>query len=83
MLKVEKGIEMPITKNKHPETKYPFETMEIGDSFFSPTDYIPNERSRIYAAARRFQIVSKKDWLFTSKAINEKGERGVRVWRTH
>lgn len=57
---------------RHGNTKYPFLTMEVGDSFF--TD-IP----RVSAAA--FNAGKKLDRRFACRAAVENGVTGTRVWR--
>lgn len=52
---------------------YPFEDMQIGDSFF----VIDGSVVRIHAAARQFN----KRMRFTCRTRIEDGVRGVRVWR--
>lgn len=56
-------------------TKYPWAEMQVGDSFFVPDRRSPNMSSTAGAAGRRLGR------RFTVRAVQEKGRRGVRVWR--
>jgi len=64
MIKIDKGIPIPELKR----TKYPFDLMNIGDSFFAPK---PNLTASIQCAHAR------TGFKFTSKFENG----GTRVWR--
>ena len=66
-IKIEKGILIPKKPNK-----YPFDKMEIGDSFF-----VDEKRINLYQHARKYKNENKK-FAFT---IKEEGT-GVRIWRT-
>lgn len=71
MYPIEKGIEMPSTNGK---TKYPFATMEIGDSFFVEGKEKKNKvMSAVSQNSRRH--APKK---FTTRFTDD----GIRVWRT-
>lgn len=74
MFKIEKNI--PITSiktTKNFQSKYPFNKMEIGDSFFIPEKTKKDEKKRkgLYCSAKRFGI----------KIATRKGEGGLRVWK--
>ena len=64
-IKIEKGI--PIPPRSH-RAKYPWETMEIGDSFFAPS---ANMASSVSLARKRYQRE------FTTRPEGT----GTRVWR--
>lgn len=69
-IKIEKGVEIP------PQTrrlKYPFEDMEVGDSFFVKAD-----PKTIRAAAHNYRKTRDKSRKFTIRAV----DGGARVWRT-
>jgi hypothetical protein len=70
-IKVEKGIPIP-EKFRHAE--YPFETMEVGDSFLVPGKVEDSARTQSGLSARARKLVPKK---FVTSAV----EGGVRVWR--
>lgn len=72
MFQIEKGIEIPaLTRNT--EAKYPFKSMEIGDSFFVPcTDENAKKvRNSISSSARSAKV----------KHVTRIAEGGLRVWR--
>lgn len=73
-IKIEKGVPVP-TKSwrKERATKYPFSTMEIGDSFFVAGD---KEARAVQAAASRY-IGLHEGVAFTTRRV--KG--GLRCWR--
>ena len=70
--KVEDGV--PIAKVKQPgrPSKYPFDTMEIGQSFFAPG----LKPMTVGNAARH-----KKPKRFRCRAVVENGVKGTRCWR--
>jgi len=66
--KVEKGIPIPVARNV---AKYPYEGMEIGDSFF-----VPNmSRVRMNGSVQHQQY--RRGWKFSMRTESN----GVRVWR--
>lgn len=71
MLKIERDIPVPETRGRH--AKYPFNEMEIGDSFFVPADDrpIPILQRSIIASAHKLE----------SKFVTRAVDGGVRVWR--
>ena len=80
---VERGIPVP-AKAVSPgrTTKYPWHSMEVGDSFFVPGMSIyksePDGRKRFaYHNGERF--VSGSKW--TMRRATKDGVQGVRVWR--
>ncbi len=71
MIKIEKNIPIPSAENK-----YPFNEMEIGDSFLVECDSLPDvtrNRSLIYNYAVR---EAPKKFM-----IKKMGNLGLRVWR--
>lgn len=78
---LEDSVEMPKDTGKGKPSKYPWEAMAKGQSFFVPhakkgTFYtLCNSASKKYST----EEAPKK---FTSKTWTEKGVEGVRVWRT-
>jgi len=84
MYEIEKGIELPDLGGKH--RMYPFEKMEVWDSFFVSLDghksttlekLLVNLRGCIRSAreGRRYP----KDWKFTLRTDRE--NNGIRCWR--
>lgn len=57
-------------------SKYPFDQMEVGHSFFVKTDKPASAGSRIARQAKKSHKI-KLIW----EARNEDGEAGIRVWR--
>lgn len=78
--KLEDGVPIP-ERGRPPKgaPKYPFEKMEVGQSFFVPVDvaHIPTYRDRIRGAA--FYYATKHPGkTFSTHVV----EGGIRVWRT-
>jgi hypothetical protein len=67
---------MNSTRVKEPEWLFPFEFMQIGDSFFVPT---LNPAEMIYVIDTRAKAAKIKVKAYTS---SKDGHLGVRVWRT-
>ena len=77
-IKIEKNIPIPECLI---HSKYGFEIMEVGDSFFVKCESDEDKRkmrTHILSVARNFRNRKKLYWKF--RAINE--EHGVRLWRT-
>ena len=80
MYEIEKNIHIPKDGRGRPrDRKYPFTSMEIGDSFFIPCSdkkEATKRANRVMSSARtsRKSIENKK---FTTRAFDD----GVRVWR--
>lgn len=77
LYKIEKGIE--IVRKKTITNRFPFEKMDIGDSFLIPkNDQDPlKARASIYAAVKSFNTFNSK----THKVSSRVEEGGLRVWR--
>lgn len=72
MIKIDKGVPKPNGRGGAP-AKYPWQLMEIGDSFF--VSDVATKNCRYGTAAARFGIkISTHKW-------SENGVSGVRVWR--
>lgn len=71
MFEIEKDKPIP------PRRKYPFEDMEVGDSFFAPRDDFPHagDAARVYAHHRKGKV------KFRTRNVTENGVNGTRVWR--
>ena len=69
MLKIEKGVPIPLGKTKR---IYPLKEMEVGDSIFIPSDGFINICARVNPQAKKLGI----------KVATRKVEGGYRVWRT-
>jgi hypothetical protein len=82
MLKIEKDIPLPPRqrgKGYVAEHNYPWDKMEVGDSFFVPGDLV-RQRNRAevsyYNWKRRWNIEAE-DFKIESRAV----DNGIRVWR--
>lgn len=74
MYEIEEGVPIPELLQGAP-CKYPFRTMDVGQSFF-----VPNDGSGVRALQRRVagSTCRIKDRKFTVRQV----EGGVRCWRT-
>lgn len=80
MIEIEKNVPIPARKSSVRNKKYPFELMEVGDSFFVPERSVKTFGSTVSAAARR------TGYKFATRQTAEHGQfgervEGVRVWR--
>lgn len=73
-IKIEKGIPMPDRKSTGTSI-YPFEGMEVGDSFFAPN----KTRQQMDNACGHWR--KKHGWKFVLRYQNEGDGVGTRVWR--
>ncbi len=71
MIAIEKNIPIPNTKGR--KAKYPFATMEVGDSFL--LEKVP--KNTVLNAARSWAIRHKKKHVFTIRFI----DGNTRIWR--
>lgn len=76
--KVEAGVPMPQADRRH--TKYPFEHLSIGESFFVPDDFgISANAVRQAVKEANGRLTDRK---FVSRRVERAGFRsGTRVWR--
>jgi hypothetical protein len=89
MYKVEKNIPLPNpTRNGVPSYKYPFATMNVGDSFAVPVD--PTTTLNYIRVAKRVASAITAEWQRTPLGSDgkkysyrtDKVNRVIRVWRT-
>jgi hypothetical protein len=76
-IKIEKNIPIPTRKRK-----YPFEKMEVGDSFTVPL--MKHNGSGLMTEARRFALKKRLNWDFMTKTVVEGRKHKVkktRIWR--
>lgn len=73
-IQIDKNVPMPEDTRTTAST-YPFEQMEVGDSFFVPG----KKRTQMDNACGHWR--KKKGWKFTVNARTEEGVLGCRVWR--
>jgi len=87
--KIEKTVPVP-TDFRTTDRKYPFEEMEIGDSFFIAPEYedetvkrLSNRMAQARQAYQRRGIKQNQPVQFTQRVWTdeETGEAGIRVWR--
>lgn len=71
--KIEKGIPVPVNAA---QAKYPWRSMEVGDSFII-NDYSRENMQAAGNAARIFCSKAKLDWKFTCRKEGDK----VRIFR--
>ena len=74
MIKIDKEIPMPESRSTGTSI-YPFEDLEIGDSFFVPG----KSRAQMDNACGHWR--KKKGWKFTVERRTENDVIGARVWR--
>lgn len=76
---VEKGVPIPHSSNSSIMSKYPFETMEVGDSFFRPTA----QKQMVRAQAAVYKRYTP-GWDYKTKTVpaTKDNPPGVRLWRT-
>lgn len=72
MFKVDKGIAIPQSKSDS-ASKYPFNTMEIGDSFVFDTI----DSGKVYVASRSDKL-RKQNKRFMARKLNDGKSR---IWR--
>ena len=80
-MKIDKGIPIPgsIHGGGRKKNKYPFEEMEVGDSFFVKCS--KEKRQNIQATLKNSTQRLPK-MKFTTRFVTEKGRgTGVRIWR--
>lgn len=70
---IEKGVPLPAPAGAR--NKYPWRTMEVGDSFFVANISTGGFGGTLAGAAAR------SGHRFTQRTVTENGVRGVRVWR--
>lgn len=74
-----RDIPPPVFERKTRNAKYPFKDMQVGDSFFVPTEEVPPKGvSSIRATAYAFKRKHASGAKFTILAVTD----GIRVWRT-
>jgi len=71
MFNVEKGIDVPPRKSRRGKSKYPFDQMDVGDSFLARGVKL---QTLTTAAAHYGKPLGKK---FTARTLDD----GIRVWR--
>lgn len=72
MIQIDKGIEMPVFGIRGRTSQYPWDAMEVGDSFF-----VSNRRAENFRSTCDKASVRHKPNKFICRAV----EGGVRAWR--
>jgi hypothetical protein len=72
MIPVQTGIPVP---ERHSVPRYPFRTMQVGESFFVPNKSADSFRGRI-------SELGKQGLRFVGRNVVEDGVFGARIWRT-
>ncbi len=80
--KVEAGIEIPPDVGKRGRTRYPWDQMKTGDSFFVPDDGSSNLIRLAGIGNQRAKIQDNGQHFVSCHITDEKLGKGVRVWRT-
>lgn len=87
---IECNIPIPEKINVGYSSKYPFNKMKVGDSFFVPcintkTGSNKSELSVYHmvltAAAHYRRRTNRLDQHYTARVVEEQGKRGARIWR--
>lgn len=66
---IEKGIPMPVNRMKQ---KYPFDLMDVGDSFFISLEFV----SAVRMAIQRFKLINSQ-----ARFVTRREGKGMRVFR--
>ncbi len=77
MIDVQDGVPIPQSRGRSLR-KYPWECLNVGQSFFVPGD----KQASIVSAAWGWAKRQSPGARFTSRKVVENGVAGVRVWRT-
>jgi hypothetical protein len=73
-MKIDRDI--PIPERVNGRKIYPFDEMEVGDSFFVEAKDAQRARNAV------FQWKKRRGREITVRSITEGGVRGLRIWRT-
>jgi len=74
--KIEKNIPIP-SKNPGSHKKYPFEKMEVNDSFIICDKYTKEEMARVSSRARGWSQYWNKEYKFT---LRKTEDNKIRIW---
>ena len=80
MIDIQKDIPIPTARRTRGSCRYPFRSMEVGDSFFVAYDGKKQQQSAMYSAIP--DEVRRAGAKFCTRCVEENGVQGVRVWRT-
>lgn len=71
---IEKNIPIPDKSNR----KYPWDKMEVGDSFLI-NEYSPAKLNNVMSSSKMYASLRNLDVKFVARKV---GENQIRVWRT-
>tara|TARA_Y100000817_G_scaffold65790_1_gene49707 strand:+ start:1422 stop:1661 length:240 start_codon:yes stop_codon:yes gene_type:complete len=77
MMQIEKTVPMPEVPQRRRYSRYPWEDMEVGDSFHVPTTSKQTAQSSLIGAANSWAGRHAPDRKF----ITRRDPDGVRIWR--
>jgi len=74
---IDKNISIPVSHN---HKKYPFDEMEIGDSFYVEANgsQLNSVQTKLKSAASHWMVRNRKSYLFVTRRQGD----GIRIWRT-
>lgn len=75
-IEVTNTVPVPASRSRKGTCKYPFATMNVGDSFF-----VALSTHTFDAYIRSWKARSQSTFKFTVRTVTENGVKGVRVWR--
>lgn len=83
MFEIQKNVQIPESRGRPVGMVYPFDQMEVGDSFAVPVDAtkkIASVQRDIRSAARSPN--HRKSHKYVTRSLVEDGQVVVRIWRT-
>lgn len=80
---IQKGVSVPPSRRigQGPRHNYPFDKMEVGDSFFVAASDT-KKASKLQSALIALAIAALGKSNYTTRRTAEDGFPGVRIWRT-
>ena len=82
MFKVDKNITKPKFRGRGAPSKYPFKSMEVGDSFFVPVGKFKSISALNSSVMNSGAVSLGRRSNVSTCAVTEGGVEGVRAWRT-
>jgi hypothetical protein len=73
MIPIDKSV--PLPRPRPHNSVYPWQQMDVGDSFFAPCEKRGAVQSALSYAGKR------NGFKFATRTVTENGVTGVRVWR--
>ena len=81
---IEKNVPLPQGATS-PSNKYPWHSMDVGDSFFYPTNDMTKRQNAMHSSVNYYRAVnhfSRDEFSITTRRRIENGVEGIRVWRS-